>query len=212
MKNTRQLPWIVWIAGVLLMLSTTSCSNLFWTPEQKVPPRLKGTMALRPELAENVASGRWHTSLHLEDGDTVAHRWEGRNLVFEKSSDRLILMVWDNENQVVRGHRLFLTDRRFLKRTTPFSWKDLFTPGEKYAYQPFGTAISLGIINLAVGVSPNPPSELILLIPVGIVTDIATGIIGEVRTVKDPRRRKTLIRILPLNDDPDWLPTATDAE
>ena len=207
MKNTLHPRWIALIAGALLALSTTSCSNLFWTVEQKVPPRLKGPTALRPDLAANVASGRWHTTLHNEEGDTLNHRWDGRNLVFEKSERRMVLLVWDQDQNLVRGFRFLLADRRFLKRATPFRWGRV-SPGEQFAYQPLGTALSLGIINLAVSIGSNPPSEIALVIPAGILADISTGIIGEIRAHRDPRRRKTLVGILPLNDDPEWLPAS----
>ena len=195
------------MTGALLALSTTGCSNLFWTVEQKVPPRLKGPTALRPDLAANVASGRWHTTLHNEEGDTLNHRWDGRNLVFEKSERRMVLLVWDQDQNLVRGFRFLLADRRFLKRATPFRWGRV-SPGEQFAYQPLGTALSLGIINLAVSIGSNPPSEIALVIPAGILADISTGIIGEIRAHRDPRRRKTLVGILPLNDDPEWLPAS----
>jgi hypothetical protein len=207
MKNTRHPRLIALIAGALLALSTTGCSNLFWTVEQKVPPRLKGPTALRPDLAANVASGRWHTTLHNGEGDTLNHRWSGRNLVFEKSESRMVLLVWDQDQNLVRGFRFLLADRRFLKRATPFRWGRV-SPGEQFAYQPLGTALSLGIINLAVSIGSNPPSEIALVIPAGILADISTGIIGEIRAHRDPRRRKTLVGILPLNDDPEWLPAS----
>ncbi len=211
MKNTLHPRWIALIAGALLVLSTTGCSNLFWTPEQKVPPRLKGPTALRPDLAENVASGRWHTTLHNEEGDTLNHRWAGRNLVFEKSENRMTLLVWDQEQNLVRGHRFLLADRRFLKRATPFRWGRV-SPGEQYAYYPIGT-VGLGLIQYySLFSGTQPPDWFIFLLPVGPVADVATGIVGEARAKKDPRLRKTLIRILPLNEDPEWLTTSAHSD
>ena len=211
MKNTLHPRWIALIAGALLVLSTTGCSNLFWTPEQKVPPRLKGPTALRPDLAENVASGRWHTTLHNEEGNTLNHRWAGRNLVFEKSENRMTLLVWDQEQNLVRGHRFLLADRRFLKRATPFRWGRV-SPGEQYAYYPIGT-VGLGLIQYySLFSGTQPPDWFIFLLPVGPVADVATGIVGEARAKKDPRLRKTLIRILPLNEDPEWLTTSAHSD
>ena len=211
MKNTRHPRLIALIAGALLVLSTTGCSNLFWTPEQKVPPRLKGPTALRPDLAENVASGRWHTTLHNVEGDTLNHRWAGRNLVFEKSENRMTLLVWDQEQNLVRGHRFLLADRRFLKRATPFRWGRV-SPGEQYAYYPIGT-VGLGLIQYySLFSGTQPPDWFIFLLPVGPVADVATGIVGEARAKKDPRLRKTLIRILPLNEDPEWLTTTAHSD
>jgi hypothetical protein len=211
MKNTLHPRWIALIAGALLVLSTTGCSNLFWTPEQKVPPRLKGPTALRPDLAENVASGRWHTTLHNEEGDTLNHRWAGRNLVFEKSENRMTLLVWDQEQNLVRGHRFLLADRRFLKRATPFRWGRV-SPGEQYAYYPIGT-VGLGLIQYySLFSGTQPPDWFIFLLPVGPVADVATGIAGEIRANRDPRRRKTLVGILPLNEDPEWLPASAHSD
>jgi hypothetical protein len=191
-------------------MSTTGCSNLFWTVQQKVPPRLKGPTALRPDLAANVASGRWHTTLHNEEGDTLNHGWAGRNLVFEKSENRMTLLVWDQEQNLVRGHRFLLADRRFLKRATPFRWGRV-SPGEQYAYYPIGTVV-LGLIQYySLFSGTQPPDWFIFLLPVGPVADAATGIVGEARAKKDPRLRKTLIRILPLNEDPEWLTTSAQS-
>ena len=207
MKNTRHPRLIALIAGALLALSTTGCSNLFWTVEQKVPPRLKGPTALRPDLAANVASGRWHTTLHNEEGDTLNHRWDGRNLVFEKSERRMTLLVWDQDQNLVRGHRFLLADRRFLKRATPFRWGRV-SPGEQYAYFPIGT-YALGFVPYYLLMNTSQSSDwAIFLVPAGVVADISTGIIGEIRANRDPRRRKTLVGILPLNEDPEWLPAS----
>jgi hypothetical protein len=212
MKNTLHPRWIALFAWALLALSTTSCSNLFWTPDQTVPPRLKGPTALRPDLAANVASGLWYTTLHNEEGDTLNHRWEGRNLVFEKSTNQMTLLVWDQDQNLVRGHRFLLADRRFLKRTTPFSWTRRVSPGEQYAYYPIGT-VGFGLIQYySLFSGTQPPDWFIFLLPVGPVADAATGIVGEVRANKDPRLRKTLIRILPLNEDPEWLPASARAD
>lgn len=74
MKNTLHPRWIALIAGALLAPSTTRCSNLLWPPNQKVAPPLKGPTALRPNLTAKVASGRWHTTLHNGEGNTLNHR------------------------------------------------------------------------------------------------------------------------------------------
>ncbi|MEY4865069.1 MAG: hypothetical protein RLZZ114_498 [Bacteroidota bacterium] len=58
----------------------------------------------------------------------------------------------------------------------------------------------------------QPPNWAIFLVPVGPVADVATGIVGEVRTKKDPRLRKTLVGILPLNEDPEWLPASAHSD
>ena len=211
MKNTLHPRWIALFAWALLARSTTSCSNLFWTPDQTVPPRLKGPTALRPDLSANVANGLWHTSLHNEEGDTLNHRWEGRNLVFEKSTNQMTLLVWDQDQNLVRGHRFLLADRRFLKRATPFRWGRV-SPGEQYAYYPIGTVV-LGLIQYySLFSGTQPPDWFIFLLPVGPVADAATGIVGEVRAHRDPRRRKTLVGILPLNEDPEWLPASARAD
>jgi hypothetical protein len=166
---------------------------------------------LRPDLAENVASGRWHTTLHNEEGDTLNHRWAGRNLVFEKSENRMTLLVWDQEQNLVRGHRFLLADRRFLKRATPFRWGRV-SPGEQYAYYPIGT-VGLGLIQYySLFSGTQPPDWFIFLLPVGPVADVATGIAGEIRANRDPRRRKTLVGILPLNEDPEWLPASAHSD
>jgi hypothetical protein len=212
MKNTLHPRWIALFAWALLALSTTSCSNLFWTPDQTVPPRLKGPTALRPDLSANVASGLWYTTLHNEEGDTLNHRWEGRNLVFEKSTNQMTLLVWDQDQNLVRGHQFLLADRRFLKRTRPFSWTRRVSPGEQYSYYPIGT-VGFGLIQYySLFSGTQPPDWFIFLLPVGPVADAATGIVGEVRANKDPRLRKTLIRILPLNEDPEWLPASARAD
>jgi hypothetical protein len=128
-------------------------------------------------------------------------------LVFEKSENRMTLLVWDQEQNLVRGHRFLLADRRFLKRATPFRWGRV-SPGEQYAYFPIGT-YALGFVPYYLLMNTSQSSDwAIFLVPAGVVADISTGIIGEIRANRDPRRRKTLVGILPLNEDPEWLPAS----
>jgi hypothetical protein len=58
----------------------------------------------------------------------------------------------------------------------------------------------------------RPPNWAIFLVPVGPVADAATVIVSESRAHRDPRRRKTLVGILPLNEDPEWLPASARAD
>lgn len=212
MKNTLHPRLIALITGALLALCTTSCSTIFWSTEQTVRPRLRGPIAMRPDLAAKTLRGEWHTTLHNDDGDTINHRWEGRNLVFEKSTSRMTLLVWDKDEKLVRGLRFFLGERRYWRKSQPFRWAFQMAPGERYAYYPFGT-VATGIIPYTLALNGSePPLWTMVLFPIGVATDIATGIAGEIRANKDLRRRRTLVKIVPLNEDPDWLPASGHAD
>lgn len=212
MKNTRHLRILNLLLVSILLSATTSCGNFFWKPEQKVIHRTRGPLALPNQLGAQVQAGRWTTTLHNVDGDTLAHRWEGRNLYFEKSSNQLILLVWDQDHQLVRGHRLFLKDRRiddvnWVSRIGPRK-----SPGEGIAYYPYATVVANIAVFYTWTENEGKPFWMIGLLPAGILTDIVTGIVGENRARKDPRRRKTLVRILPLNDTPEWIPASSLSE